>query len=183
MKKYFENVSNLMVLMSIMCMVAVSSCGSDDDPQDNVPNASLIISGKNYGVLPYGNFMNWNDGTASFIFGNQNITGGNIDVNSGYTYVAVRIPYSSGDIPVGTFSGSDVDLDFDVNRIASSQKCDMTGWSMNLSMTVSRSGDKYVVDVTSNNLHIYSNDDDSGDGTKGSLSLHYEGSIRSISNM
>ncbi len=184
MKKTDYTKKMLMVLLSITGLVILSACGSDDDEtaeNGGSLKAALIISGKSYGALPYGSFTNWGDGTASFIFGNQNIAGGSMDSNSGYTYVAIRIPYTTGDIPLGTFSGNNVDLDFDVNRFAATQKCDLTGWSTNLTMTVAKSGDKYLVDVTTNILHIFQNDEESNKGNTGSLTLHYEGGISTVS--
>ena len=184
MKKTDYTKKMLMVLLAITGLVTLSACGSDDDETTEIGgnlNAALIISGKNYGVLPYGSFTNWEDGTASFIFGTQSIASGSMDRNSGYTYVAIRIPYTTGDIPLGTFSGNDVDLDFDVNRIATSQKCDLTGWSTDITMTVAKLGDKYIVDVTTNILHIFQNDEESNNGNTGSLTFHYEGRISTVS--
>jgi len=185
MKKYIKTKMASMVMLSIMLVSTFTACSSDNDDipdNGNDANAALIINGKNYGILPYGNFVDWADGTASFVFANQNMAEGSIDVNSAYTYVAVRIPYNSGPLPMGTFSGKDVDLDFDVNRILSTEECELTGWSEDLVMTVSISGEKYIVDVRTNSLHIYSNDEETGDGHSGTLTMHYEGNLSDVNN-
>lgn len=42
-------------------------------------------------------------------------------------------------------------------------------------MIIAKSGNKYIVDVTSNDFHICQGEDESGNGQKGSVVMHYEG--------
>lgn len=173
------------LLMAMMAVVAMTfaSCGSDDDTNESGSGNSSIdnvlsIDGTNYGKLEYACFIENGDGTSSLMFSNQNLASGNVNTNGNLTFLSVRIP-SVTDIPTGTFS-KDIDADFDVNRNLSTQKCDLTGWSLNLVMTIAKSGSKYIVDVTSSDFHIYKGDDEIGDGQKGSVMMHYEGAISLI---
>ncbi len=173
------------LLVATIAIMVISACSSSDDENNsgNSGNSSaeLFINDSSYGVLPYVCFINNGDGTGSFLFCNQNIQSGTIDYDSSLTYLSVRIPYISGDIPTGVFSGSKVDADFDVNRILSSDKCDMTGWSTDLTVSVQKAGNKYAVSVVTDKLHIYHSNSESGNGTIGSLKLNYEGGINIIS--
>ena len=179
-KKIFAKL--LMMTMMIVVSTTFTACGGDDEDSEDKgsigdgTNSVLLINSTNYALLPYAWFMDWGDGYGSFMIDNQNAILKGIDQSSGYTYVAVRIPYTSGAIPTGTFTTT-ADLDFDINRIASTQKCDMTGWSMNLTMTIAKQGDKYIVDVITDDLHIFKSDDETGNGQNGSLKIHYEGPL------
>ncbi len=175
--------SMLIALMAIVSMGTLTACSSDDDGVDNGNNNNgaanaLIISGKNYGNLPYAQFMDWDDGYASFVFSNVRMAN-SIDQNAPLTFLSVRIPCSSAGIPTGTFS-TDADADFDVNRIASTGICELTGWCLKLTMTVTKNGDNYSVDFATSDLHIFHNDDEKGNGEPGTLSLHYEGKIEVV---
>lgn len=175
--------SMVIALMAIVSMGTLTACSSDDDGGDNgicnngAANA-LIISGKNYGNLPYAQFMDWGDGYASFIFSNVRMVN-SIDQNAPLTFLSVRIPYSSAGIPTGTFS-TDADADFDVNRIASTGLCELTGWCLKLTVMITKSGDNYIVDFLTSDLHIFHSDDEGGNGESGTLSLHYEGKIEVV---
>ena len=168
------------IVMALVCVPVLSSCGGDDDDEiggsgkSNSENV-MYINGNNVASLNYGYFIYEGEGTVSFMFMNQNML--NFDVNKSplLSFLSVRIPETS-DIPTGTFT-TEIDADFDVNRDWSTYKCDMTGWSRALVMTVSKSGNKYVIDVTSNDLHIFKSDNEIGDGANGSLRFHYEGGI------
>jgi len=175
--KYDYYLKNIVTF--IVAIIVMTACSSDDESSNgnSSSSAELIIEGKSYGGLPYACFMSNGDGTGSFMFSNQNFASGSIDRDSNLTYVSVRLPYTSGDIPTGAFSGSDVDADFDVNRILSSDNCELTGWSMDVTMSIQKSGNNYIVSVTSDNMHIYQSDDDWGNGTIGSLKMNYEGGI------
>ena len=173
--------------MAVIVCVTFAACGSDDDDTtggsgDNgggntTANSVLFINDTNYGLLPYAWFMDWGGGEGSFIIANQNTILNGVDQNSDYTYVAVRIPYTTGsDIPIKSFSDT-ADLDFDLNRIYAQNTVDMTGWSLNQSMTINKTGDKYIVDVYTNDLHIFKSDEESGDGQHGTLKIHYEGPL------
>ena len=166
----------VVVLMSLV-VASLTACGGDDDDDLGSTSSSnaLIINGTTYGNLPYAIFTVDEDGTASFIFSSVRMVN-SIDPNAPLTFLSVRIPYSSGGIPTGVFS-ADVDADFDVNRVPSTGKCDLTGWSVNQTMKVSKSGDKYIVDFVTNDLHIYHSDNEIDDGQSGSLVFHYEGKI------
>lgn len=177
----FKNLQ--MVLMTIMCLTMFCACGSDDD--DTIGGGGsgsaneMMISGKSYGSLPYGQFSDWGDGYALFIFSNIRMV--NAGTDTPFTFLSVRIPYTTSGIPQGTFS-TEADADFDVNRIASTGKCDLTGWCMKLTMTVARSGDKYTVDFSTSDLHIFHSDEETGNGQSGSLTLHYEGNLEVVKN-
>ena len=179
----------MLAMMAAVCM-AFTACGGDDDGQTppagggvgtggggNVkPNSVLFVNGTNYGLLPYAYIMDWNDGAASIIIANQNGIKQGLDQNAGYTHVAVRIPNFTGSIPTGTYSQG-LDLDFDINRIYAANTIEMTGWSTQLVMNVVNQGDKYIIDITTENLHTYTKDNEKGDGQKGTLSIHFEGSL------
>lgn len=177
----FKNLQK--VLMTIMCLTMFCACSSDDYDTtggDSSGSANeLMISGKSYGSLPYGQFIDWGDGYASFIFSNIRMV--NAGTTTPITFLSVRIPYNTSGIPQGTFS-TEADADFDVNRIASTGKCDLTGWCMKLIMTVVKSGDKYIVDFSTSDLHIFHSDDETGNGQSGSLTLHYEGFLEVVNN-
>ena len=111
----------------------------------------------------------------------RNIRLVNAGTTTPITFLSVRIPYNNSGIPQGTFS-TEADADFDVNRITSTGKCDLTGWCMKLIMTVVRSGDKYIVDFSTSDLHIFHSDDETGNGQSGSLTLHYEGYLEVVNN-
>lgn len=68
----FKNLQ--MVLIAIMCLTMFCACSSDDDDTTGGGGSGsaneLMISGKSYGSLPYGQFVDWGDGYASFIFSN-----------------------------------------------------------------------------------------------------------------
>lgn len=172
------------MMLALMLTVFLVSCSSNDEDENTngSSTAELVINDRSFGKLAYAYFMNNGDGTGSFMFSNQNISEGFINQESNLTYLSVRIPYSTGNIPTGSFSGSGVDADFDVNRIISSGTCDMTGWSLDLSMTVQKSSNGYVVTVYSNKVHILNSDDEVGDGVIGTLKMNYEGSINFLSN-
>lgn len=180
-KKIFAKI--LMMTIMVFGPTTFIACGGNDENSEykggisDGTNSVLFINSTNYAQLPYAWFMNWGDGYGSFMIDNQNAILKGIDQSSGYSYVAVRIPYTSGAIPTGTFT-SIADLDFDINRITSTQKCDMTGWSLNLTMTIAKQGDKYIIDIISDNLHIFESDDETGNGQKGSLMIHYEGLLK-----
>ncbi len=176
--RYYKTL--LFVLLGIIVM---TSCNSDDEDTNNSENsiAELIINNRSYGKLSYACFVNNGDGTGSFIFSNQNISSGLVDYDSNFTYLSIRVPFTSGDIPTGVFSGSNVDADFDVNRILSSETCDMTGWSTDLTLTVQTMGNKYNVSVKSDKLHIFHSNTETGSGTIGTLKMDYEGSISLMS--
>ncbi len=57
----------------------------------------------------------------------------------------------------------------------------MTGWSLDLTVSVQKVGNKYAVSVVTDKLHIYYGSSESGNGTVGSLKLNYEGGINIIS--
>lgn len=176
----FKNLQ--MVFVAIMCLTSLCACSSDDDDINGGGNGStntLMISGKSYGSLPYAQFIDWGDGYASFIFSNVRMV--NAGANTPITFLSVRIPYTSSGIPQGSFT-TDADADFDVNRVASTQECELTGWCLKLAMTVNRLGDKYVVDFSTNDLHIFHSDEETGNGQTGTLTLHYEGSVEVVSN-
>ena len=189
MKKSIFTRVMMLAMMAAVCM-AFTACGGDDDGQTppagggvgtggggNVkPNSVLFVNGTNYGLLPYAYIMDWNDGAASIIIANQNGIKQGMDQNAGYTQVAVRIPNFTGSIPTGTYSQG-LDLDFDINRIYAANTIEMTGWSTQLVMNVVNQGDKYIIDITTENLHTYTKDNEKGDGQKGTLSIHFEGSL------
>jgi len=179
-EKFVKNVV-MMVVTTIVCMATFTACSRDDDnePISGDSTNALVISGQSYGNLPFAQFINWGDGTASFIFSSVRMVS-NLDQNSPITFLSVRIPYSSTGIPTGTFS-ADVDADFDVNRIPSTQTCDLTGWCIKLTMTVVKSGDNYVVDFETNDLHIFHSDNETGNGQSGSLTMHFEGKVELVS--
>ena len=174
-------------MMAAMC-VTLAACGGDDGDSSpagsgdnggggNVkPNSVLFVNGTNYGLLPYAYIMKWNDGAASIIIANQNGIKQGMDQNAGYTQVAVRIPNFTGTIPTGTYSQG-LDLDFDINRVYAANTIEMTGWSTQLVMNVVNQGDKYIIDITTENLHTYTKDNEKGDGQKGTLNIHFEGSL------
>ena len=177
----------MVAMMAAMC-VTLAACGGDDGDSSpagsgdnggggNVkPNSVLFVNGTNYGLLPYAYIMDWNDGAASIIIANQNGIKQGLDQNAGYTQVAVRIPNFTGSIPTGTYSQG-LDLDFDINRIYAANTIEMTGWSTQLVMNVVNQGDKYIIDITTENLHTYTKDNEKGDGQKGTLNIHFEGSL------
>ena len=105
----------------------------------------------------------------------------NAGASTPVTFLSVRIPYNVLGIPQGTFS-TEADADFDVNRNPSTRECDLTGWCMKLTMTVAKSGDKYIIDFSTNDLHIFHSNDETGSGQPGSLNLHYEGNVEMINN-
>lgn len=189
MKKTILSRVLMLVMMAVVAMT-FTACGGDDDSSPagggnngdgdgNQPNSVLFVNGTNYGLLPYAWFMEWSDGSASFIISNQNTIQKGLDKSVGYTYVAVRIPNYNGEIPLGTFT-ENLDLDFDINKKYTSETVstvDMTGWSTKLTITINKQGDNYVVDVKTDNLHIFKSYDEQGDGQKGSLNIHYEGSL------
>lgn len=177
----FKNLQ--VVLMTIMCLTMFCACSSDDDDTTGDSGSGsaneMMISGKSYGSLTYGQFIDWGDGYASFIFSNIRMVNAGTDIP--ITFLSVRIPYNTSGIPQGIFS-TNADADFDVNRIASTGKCDLTGWCMKLTMTVARSGDKYIVDFSTSDLHIFHSDDEAGNGQSGSLTLHFEGNLEVVNN-
>lgn len=187
MKKSFFLRLMTVVMVAAMC-VTLAACGGDDgdsSPAGNgdngsggnvKPNSVLFVNGTNYGLLPYAYIMKWNDGAASIIIANQNGIKQGLDQNAGYTQVAVRIPNFMGSIPTGTYSQG-LDLDFDINRVYAANTIEMTGWSTQLVMNVVNQGDKYIIDITTENLHTYTKDNEKGDGQKGTLNIHFEGSL------
>ena len=188
MKKSIFTRVMMLAMMAAVCMT-FTACGGDDDGTpagggDNggggdKPNSVLFVNGTNYGLLPYAWFMKWTDGSASFIISNQNTIQKGLDKTTGYTYVAVRFPNYDGAIPLGTYNAN-LDLDFDINRKYTSETAstvDMTGWSTKLVITIDKRDDKYIVDISTEDLHILKNDNEQGDGQKGFLNIHYEGPL------
>ncbi len=174
---YYKNL--LFVLLGI---IAMTSCSSDDENTNNSGNsiAELVINERSYGKLPYACFINNGDGTGSFIFSNQNVSSGSVKQDAKLTYLSVRIPFTSGEIPTGIFTGSNVDADFDVNRIVSTGECELTGWCLKLTMMVSKSGDKHIVEFVTDDLHIFHSDGEKGNGQLGKLTMHYEGKVEVV---
>lgn len=163
--------------MMVVAVMSLTACSSDDETDESgnsgIGNV-LSIDGKNYGNLEFAYFIDYGDGTSSLMFSNQNVASGITNTNGTLTFLSVRVPFATG-ITTGTFS-KDIDADFDVNRNLSTQTCELTGWSLNLVMTIAKSGNKYIVDVSSDDFHI-NGSDESGDGHKGSVVMHYEGII------
>ena len=180
-KNLFKDI--IMALFAVVAMVSLTACGSDDDDFDNGNTSTknvLTINGRSYDNLPYAQFISRSDGTATFIFSSVRMVS-DIDRNAPLTLLSVRIPSSSSGIPTGSFS-TDADADFEVNRIISTQTCDLTGWSLNLTINVAQLGDKYIINFSSNDMHIFHSDDEVGNGESGSLTLHYEGKVEIINN-
>ncbi len=180
-----------MALMAIGC-VLFTSCSSDNNDVNNGSsntegNPELFINGKSYGSIPYAYFLDegvdGNEHTGSFIFSNLRMSSGDFGTaGTKWTYLSVRVPVGSdGEIPVGSFTGKRADADFDVNRILPDGSCDLTGWSLSTNFTVSKSGNKYIINIDNNEFSIFYGDDEYGKGTKGLVSFKYEGEVEKLS--
>ena len=182
----------LIAILAIMCSSSLVSCGSDDDNNESNGggastgnnNAALVIGTKNFGNLPYAYFIdNGMDGigrSCSLMFSNVRMPDGLSTTDLKWTYLAVRLPYDGSDIPVGKFSGSDVDLDFDVNHNIKDDTIELTGWSTEVTVEIRKSGDRYSIDVITSSL--YTATDNVGNGQKSSdnIVFHYEGVLSTL---
>ncbi len=176
-KSFFKSMT---IAIAAIVSMSMTACGNSDDESSKGGNSSsseLIINDSSYGTLKYAYFTNHDDGTGSFMFTSQDLLDTSISQDSKLSFLAVRIPYTSGAIPTGTFMGNTVDADFTVNMIPSSGTYDMTGWSLGLTITIQKSGNNYTVSVQANNVNILQGDSKSEIQTTGTLKFNYEGSI------
>lgn len=192
-RNYFERVM-MTAILAVVCGSFLTACGSDDDDNGGNggsasgggTNAAIFIGEKNYGNAPYGYFLdNGIDGTertGSFMFSNVKLPDGLTSLDTKWTYVSVRLPYDGGAIPVGKFSGSDVDMDFDINHNLKDNTVDLTGWSVNVSIEIKKSGDKYVIDVTASNLYTATDYSSAGKKSSDNFTFHYEGGLTMLVN-
>lgn len=177
----------LLATVSLLFSLSFESCSSDSDDNErgggsgNGTNTAFIIGDKNYGYIPYAYFIdNGMDGkerTCSFMFSNVKLPEGLSGQDVKWTYLAVRLPYDGLTIPVGTFSGSSVDMDFDVNYNLNDNSVELTGWSLNVSVEIKKSGDNYYIDVTASDLYTETDHDVNAKKSPYNVVFHYEGGV------
>ena len=177
------------MMLAVVCVTFLTACGSDDDDNGgNVgsTNAAIVINGKNCGKVPYGYFidqgMTLTEHTGAFMFSDVKQADGQTLQDTNWTYIAIRLPYDGGDIPVGKFSGNSVIMNFAIGHYLNDDAVTLTGWCGDVSLEVKKSGDKYIIDVTASG--IYTSTDDSGilNKTSDNLTFHYEGGLTKLDN-